>query len=202
MDGGKTRGGLHTQPSNYLQECGRQTDVGNEDFGNSSELPMDNHFARFMTASHPFFSGGLGASIPIPVPTSRSSLPALAPASPCSSLPISPCGSLLSLPSPPPFSLESPAVLIPDDVLPLICSFLRARELLVVGSVSVQMYKISRDPQNWVRLCKSVFGISVDELSPPDAMKVYELMQTRLRDLKTSVTSKGSSSTRFRGFTI
>mmetsp|Transcript_16101 Transcript_16101/g.33011 ORF Transcript_16101/g.33011 Transcript_16101/m.33011 type:complete len:214 (-) Transcript_16101:27-668(-) len=138
--------------------------------------------------------GGLPCFHTLFPPSPSHSVPKVVPASPCSSYSMSPCSGspfLLSLP-PPPASVSTHfdentllvENVIPDDVLPLVCSYLGARELLTIGMASKDMNKISNDPELWVRLVSSVFGTEVDQLSPPDAQEVYKIMNRRLRDLK------------------
>lgn len=134
--------------------------------------------------------------------------PSLVPASPCSSYSMSPSNSsplLLSLP-PTQTQTQTQVILenvIPEDVLPLVCSFLQARELLTIGMASKSMNAISNDPTLWIRLVSSVFGTCVDELSPPDAQEVYKVMNRRLRDLKAgALECTWSKEMRLRGHSI
>ena len=70
------------------------------------------------------------------------------------------------------------------DVYPLILSYLDANTLQSASLVSSHLRDLASDPRLWVSLCFGVYGINVDELSPPDAKKVYWLMDRRLKDLK------------------
>ena len=127
----------------------------------------------------------------------NNSTPLLLPASPSSSYSSSPSGSfthlplLLALPPSQPFSSSSSSstttshpVLIPEDVYPLILSFLDARTLHSASLASSHLRDLVKNPDLWVGLCLSVWGISVDELMPPEARRLYWLMERRLNDLK------------------